>query len=112
MQIEIERMNQLNVARRSLERARDNHERDLNKIISALNQGESGLEKRLNELNIKKHEIAEANGNLDAADDDLVEVNAGGKVIVAKRSTLTQIQGTRLEALFSQSEPCQESPSY
>ncbi|KAL3768632.1 hypothetical protein ACHAW5_004327 [Stephanodiscus triporus] len=94
-------MNELNVAHRSLEIARDNIERDLNEIISALKQGKSGLVKRLNELNIKKHEIAEANGNLDAADNDLVEINAGGKVIVAKRSTLTQIQGTRLEALFS-----------
>ncbi|KAL3762250.1 hypothetical protein ACHAW5_007199 [Stephanodiscus triporus] len=28
------------------------------------------------------------------------EVNAGGRIVVAKRSTLTQIQGTRLEALF------------
>ncbi|KAL3772219.1 LOW QUALITY PROTEIN: hypothetical protein ACHAW5_009366 [Stephanodiscus triporus] len=32
--------------------------------------------------------------NLNAADDDLVEVNAGGKIVVAKRSTLTQIEGT------------------
>jgi hypothetical protein len=47
------------------------------------------------------HEIAQVNGNLDAADDDLVEVSAGGKIIVAQRSTLMQMKGTRLEALFS-----------
>jgi len=29
--------------------------------------------------------------NLIVADDDLIEINAGGKIIVAKRSTLTQI---------------------
>jgi hypothetical protein len=94
-------MNELNVARKRLKTACDNIKRDLNEIISALNKGESELKTRLNELNIKKHESAEANGNLDAADDDLVEVNAGGKIVVAKQSTLTQIQGTRLEALFS-----------
>ena len=52
-------------------------------------------------MNRKKHEISQANGNLNAADDDLVEINAGGKLIVAKRSTLTQIQGSWMEALFS-----------
>ena len=67
----------------------------------ALNQTENKLNERLDGLNHKKHEIAQANGNLDAADDDRVEVNAGGKIIVAKRSTLTQMKGTRLEALFS-----------
>jgi hypothetical protein len=30
-----------------------------------------------------------------------VEVNAVGKIVVAKRSTLTQIQGTKFEAIFS-----------
>ena len=28
---------------------------------------------------------------------DLLEINAGGKIIVAKRSTLTQLKGSRLE---------------
>jgi hypothetical protein len=55
----------------------------------------------MNELNCKKIKIAKAHGNQDATDDDLVEVSAGGKIVVAKQSTLTQIQGTRMEALFS-----------
>jgi hypothetical protein len=59
------------------------------------------LNERLLELDRKKHEIAQAHGNLVAADEDLVEINAGGRIIVAKRSTLTQIQGSRMEALFS-----------
>jgi hypothetical protein len=42
-----------------------------------------------------------ANGNIDAADEDLVEVNTGGKIVVAKLSTLTQIQGTNFDATFS-----------
>jgi hypothetical protein len=70
-------------------------------MILALNQREIGLKERLDQLNRKKHEISQLHGNLDATDDDLVEVNASGKIMVAKRSTLTQMKGTRLEALFS-----------
>jgi hypothetical protein len=58
-------------------------------MILALNQREIGLKERLDQLNRKKHEISQLHGNLDATDDDLVEVNAGGKIMVAKRSTLT-----------------------
>jgi hypothetical protein len=36
----------------------------------------------LDELNRKEREISQANGNLDAADDDLVEINAGGRVML------------------------------
>ena len=66
-----------------------------------LSQRESQLYERLRKLNHKKVETAESNGNLDAADDNLVEVNAGGKIVVDKRSMLIQIKGTRLEALVS-----------
>ena len=94
-------MNELSVSNKRLKVARDSHVEDLDKEIMALNQREIGLKERLDELNHKKHEISQANGNLDSADDDRVEVNAGGKIIVAKRSTLTHMKGTRLEALFS-----------
>jgi hypothetical protein len=36
----------------------------------------------------------------DVADDDLLEVNTGEEIVVAKQSTLIQFMGTRLEALF------------
>jgi hypothetical protein len=45
--------------------------------------------------------IAQASGNPDAAHNGIVEVNAGGKIVAAKRSTLIQLEGTRLEGLFS-----------
>ena len=93
-------MEGLGVARKRLKTAHDNQERDYNETISELGERESRLEERYDELKRKEREIIQANGNLDAADDDLVEINAGGRV-VAKRSTLTQIRGTRLEALFS-----------
>jgi len=94
-------MDELSTANECLKQARDNHEQDYNEMILALNQRELGLIERLHQLNQKKHEISQLNGNLDAADDDFVKVNAGGKIMVAKRSTLTQMKGTRLEALFS-----------
>ena len=87
--------------RQRLKSARDSHVQDLDNEISALDKRETLLNERLLELNRKKHEIAQAHGNFDVTDDDLVEINAGGKIIVAKRSTLTQIQGSRTAALFS-----------
>ena len=62
---------------------------------------ESKLNERMDELNNKKQQIAETNGNTNISGDDLIGINAGGKIIAAKRSTLTQLDGTRLEALFS-----------
>ena len=71
-------------------------------VIAALDKRETILNERVQEFNRKKHEIDQANGNRAVTDDDLVEINAGGKMIVAKRSTLTQIQGSsRMDALFS-----------
>lgn len=92
---------ELNDARKRIKLAEDNYERDYKDVIQALNVRESRLAERLDELNRRKHTIAEASGNLDAKDDDLMNVNAGGKIVVAKRSTLTQIVGSKLEALFS-----------
>jgi hypothetical protein len=74
---------------------------DLDNVVAALDNRDTLLNERVQELNRNKDEIAQAHGNLDATDDDLIEINAGGKIIVAKRFTLTQIQGSRLEALFS-----------
>ncbi|KAL3815635.1 hypothetical protein ACHAXA_006910 [Cyclostephanos tholiformis] len=91
-------MDELSVANTRLKVARDEHERDYEEKIKAQDEWESRLHERMNQLIQRKKEIAEINGNLD---DDLVEVNAGGKLVVAKRSTLTQIQGTLFEAIFS-----------
>ena len=90
-------MEQLGVARKRIKLAEDNYEREYNELLLALDQRERKLTERLNELTCKKL----INGNSDAADDDLVEINAGGTIIDAKRSTLTQMTGTRLEALCS-----------
>ena len=94
-------MDELSSSNKRLKTAHDSHLHDLNNEISALDKRDTLLKERVQELNRKKHEIDQANGNRDAADDDLIEINAGGRIIVAKRSTLTQIQGSRIEALFS-----------
>ncbi|KAL7532125.1 hypothetical protein ACHAXR_004448, partial [Thalassiosira sp. AJA248-18] len=94
-------MEKLSIANKHLKTANDDREREYDAQIKKLDDEETLLTARLSELDKKKLEIAQANGNEDAADDDLVEVNAGGKVISAKRSTLTQLKGTRFEALFS-----------
>eukprot|EP00957_Ditylum_brightwellii_P183738 13994784-Ditylum_brightwellii.AAC.1 len=44
---------------------------------------------------------AEKHGNIDADEEDTIEVNAGGVIVTATRGTLTQQKGTIMEALFS-----------
>ena len=94
-------MDELSITSKCLKAARDNFEREYNAQITKINKTESKITKRLDELNQKKHNVARANGNLEARDNDLIEINAGGKIVAAKRSTLTQQKGTRMEALFS-----------
>jgi hypothetical protein len=94
-------MDEFSASNKRLKSAHDSHLQDLNNEISVLDKRETLLKEGVQELNLKKHEIAQANGNLIVTDDDLIEINAGGKIIVAKRSTLTQIQGSQMEALFS-----------
>jgi len=94
-------MEELNIANKRLKTAHDSIERYYQSHFDKLSSKEEEMIKRLSDLNKKKQKTMEANGNLEAADDDLIEVNAGGKIIAAKRSTLTQLKGTRFEALFS-----------
>ncbi|KAL7547270.1 hypothetical protein ACHAWF_010591 [Thalassiosira exigua] len=58
------------------------------------------LEARLRAIVQKKLELERECGDPNASGHDLIEINAGGKVVAAKRSTLTQQMGTRFEALF------------
>ena len=94
-------MDELSSASAGLNSARANHERDYNEEIRKLNESERKLMMRMDELNQKKHEIAQKYGNADANDDDIVEINAGGKIIAAKRGTLTQLEVTRFDAICS-----------
>ena len=84
-----------------LKTALENHKRHLSEQLANLDDREATLTERVTNLNKTKDETASTNGNVDATPDDLIEINAGGKIIAAKRSTLTQIKETMLEALFS-----------
>ncbi|KAL7544862.1 hypothetical protein ACHAWF_008226 [Thalassiosira exigua] len=92
-------MEQLSIANARLKSVKDEVEKDYESLTAELDSQEPSLKKRLEVLNQKKFDSSHA--NLDARQDDLVEVNAGGKIILAKRSTLTQVKETRFEALFS-----------
>lgn len=70
-------------------------------FVAQLDRAEKRIEERYKLVASKRTANDEAHGNPNASDDDLIEINAGGKSIVAKRGTLCQLKGTRLEALFS-----------
>ena len=65
--------------------------------VDKLNRAEKEIKERFHLLAAKKTSISEAHGNKFSCEADLIEINAGGKVITAKRSTLTQLKDTRLE---------------
>jgi hypothetical protein len=63
---------------------------------------EKALDDRLEALRENMDNAAKKFGNIHASGDDILEINAGGKIFVTKRSTLTQLtMGTRFGALFS-----------
>ncbi|KAL7533722.1 hypothetical protein ACHAWF_004604 [Thalassiosira exigua] len=94
-------MEELLLADERITAARDSFDRDYKVAVSDLAQKLSILVERLRKINEKKLKTSQEHGNINASDDDLVEVNAGGKILAAKRSTLTQQMGARMEALFS-----------
>lgn len=94
-------MEQLNSANAKLKAAHDNRERDYANEIAKLDDEERRLRDRLAKLEEDKRKSAKENGSTNTSDDDLIEINAGGRIIAVKREVLTQINGTRMEALFS-----------
>eukprot|EP00986_Skeletonema_menzelii_P005186 scaffold1837_cov124-Skeletonema_menzelii.AAC.4 len=94
-------MDQLQKAEEALKAAHDKRESAYDVEIKKLDDVKRGLLDRLHDLNEKKKQCAAVYGDINVSDDDLIEVNVGGKIISAKRGVLCQMQGTRLEALFS-----------
>ena len=68
--------------------------------VDKLDRAEKEIKERFHLLAAKKTSIIEAHGNKFSCEADLIEINAGGKVIMAKRSTLTQLKDTRLEGTY------------
>lgn len=94
-------MERLEKAEEALEAARYDHEYAYESEIKKLDDMKRELLDRLHDLDEKKKQCAEVYGNDKASDNDLIEINAGGKIIAAKRGVLCQLKGTRFEALFS-----------
>jgi hypothetical protein len=94
-------LDDLTKANEMLKKARDDHESAYDVEVKNLQEKEMDLLARYNKIEEEKGKVASINGHEDVTDDDLIEVNAGGKIIAARRGTLTQWTGTRLEALFS-----------
>jgi hypothetical protein len=94
---------ELVVANEQLEAARDTVEKDYNDVLTKICIEEKALDDRLEELSKKMDATTEKYGDIHASGDDILEINAGGKIIVTERSILTQPRtiGTRLYALFS-----------
>ena len=94
-------MEQLEGASKHIKVAHDKHERDYEECIAAQDEWKVTLNERRAKLNERKQNAEATYGNINVANDDLVTVNAGGRVISIKRSILTQQVGTRFEAIFS-----------
>ena len=94
-------MEQLEGASKHKKVAHDKHERDYEECIAAQDEWKVTLNERRAKLNEWKQNAEATYGNINVANDDLVTVNAGGRVISIKQSILTQQVGTRFEAIFS-----------
>ena len=94
-------MDELDRASKRLKTARDDHFARIDAEMQKIDVEEKRLRDKFHKLEEKKKQCAAANGNVDASDDDLIEINAGGKIIAARRGVLCQLKETNLEALFS-----------
>ncbi|KAL7529082.1 LOW QUALITY PROTEIN: hypothetical protein ACHAWF_002831 [Thalassiosira exigua] len=77
----------------------DRYKRDLDFVTVDLDRREKALAERLANLDVRKRDVTWANVIEDASGDDLVE--RWGRVIAARRATLTHVMGSRFKALFS-----------
>ena len=97
----VHNIKELDQANEKLKTALAEMDKDRAIQVETLQEKEDQLLERLSKLEEEKLKTAAANGNVDVSDDDILEINAGGKIIAVKRATLTQLQGTRMEAMFS-----------
>ena len=94
-------MEKLRIANERLQTARNDHEAAYHAETENLSIKENELLQRLHSLDDKKLDISKVHGNTNISHDDIIEINAGGTIITARRSILTQLKNTRLEALFN-----------
>ena len=88
-------------ADRLIKEANEAFDRTRQEFIDELDAEKAKIARRFDVLEARKRSLAEKRGNPDASPGDWVEVNCGGRVISARRSTLCQLEGTKFGALFS-----------
>ena len=71
------------------------------KFVDDLDAAENTIRGRAQALDARKEQAAQSYGNPMACDEDVIEVNAGGSIVAARRGTLCQLQGSRFQALFN-----------
>jgi len=94
-------MDQYYDAKNSAQCAWNKHAGAFESKCKALDDAADEIQKGLFNLSIERDLLAAENDGADVRDDDLLEINAGGRIVTATRGTLTQLADTRLAALFS-----------
>eukprot|EP00588_Corethron_pennatum_P027358 CAMPEP_0194312080 /NCGR_PEP_ID=MMETSP0171-20130528/9001_1 /TAXON_ID=218684 /ORGANISM="Corethron pennatum, Strain L29A3" /LENGTH=601 /DNA_ID=CAMNT_0039066451 /DNA_START=172 /DNA_END=1977 /DNA_ORIENTATION=+ len=94
-------MDNLNAAKNTTEYAWNKHAGAFNSTRKSINDATDDIERGFAALKIKQDLLSKENEGADVDDEDVLEINAGGKIVKATRKNLTQLKGTRLEALFS-----------
>jgi len=76
--------------------------KDAYRRTTAMLRAEAGkIQQAHEDLKCQQDEIASRHGDVNADSSDVLDINAGGKIISVTRGTLTHLQGTPLAGLFS-----------
>ena len=74
---------------------------DLDTAQDVLNEARNKIAKGFKDLREDQDTFATDNGVLDVDGSEILDINAGGVMMSVTQDILTQIKGSRLEALFS-----------
>ena len=73
---------------------------DFNRTKNILKEARDEIKIGFKNLSEEQDTLAAKNGKCDVDGSEILNINAGGEIISVTQDTLTQIKGTRLEALF------------
>ncbi|KAL7554733.1 hypothetical protein ACHAWF_018560 [Thalassiosira exigua] len=93
-------MDEVDRASKRLRTTRETIEERYQKYVRRLDDAEAKIKARFDALESKIDDVAKKHGRADASANDVVKINAGGRIVAVRRDKLCQIKGSRLEALF------------
>ena len=85
----------------ALEQKLRSHEKDIQSSLNKLKIEITELNERKTDLLDRQEALLEKNCGTDVAPSDMITLSVSGTEMFARRDTLTAIQGSRLEALYS-----------